>query len=148
MTSMETYILFAVAGTTYAAPSARVRHIEMVDEVTAVPNAPPHVEGVVFSRGQVVPVINLRVRFGFERSRRDIRARLLVVESGGRSVGLLADEAREFIAIPDSAIQPPNTSMTGLSGTCIKGIATLGDRIVLTLDVDDVIGAAAPGAAA
>ena len=74
----------------------------MVEQVTPVPNAPPFVEGVVFSRGQVVPVINLRVRFGFERNGRDLRTRLLVVEAGGRDVGLLADEAREFVTIADA----------------------------------------------
>jgi purine-binding chemotaxis protein CheW len=136
-----TYILFIVAGTTYAAASDRVRHIEMVEEVTPVPNAPPHVEGVVFSRGQVVPVVNLRVRFGFERTTRDVRARLLVVESSGRTVGLLADEAREFVTIPADAIRPPGTSISGLTGNYIGGIATLGERIVLVLDVDDVIDA-------
>jgi chemotaxis signal transduction protein len=108
--------------------------------VTAVPNAAPHVEGVVFSRGQVVPVVNLRVRFGFERGERDIRSRLLVVDAGGRTVGLLADEAREFITIPETAVQPPATSISGLSGNYIQGVATIGDRIVLILDVDDVIG--------
>jgi len=136
-----TYILFIVAGTTYAAASARVRHIEMVDEVTPVPNAPAHVEGVVFSRGQVVPVVNLRVRFGFDRAARDVRARLLVVESSGRMVGLLADEAREFVTIPADAIRPPGTSISGLTGNYIGGIATLGERIVLVLDVDDVVDA-------
>ena len=136
-----TYILFMVAGTTYAAASDRVRHIEMVEEVTPVPNAPPHVEGVVFSRGQVVPVVNLRVRFGFERTTRDVRARLLVVESSGRMVGLLADEAREFVTIAADAIRPPGTSISGLTGNYIGGIATLGERIVLVLDVDDVIDA-------
>ncbi len=138
----RTFILFGVAGTTYAARSRQVRHIEMIDEVTGVPNAPPHVEGVVFSRGQVVPVVNLRVRFGFERAARDIRARLLVVEAGGRMVGLLADEAREFITIPENAVQPPSASISGLSGNYIEGIATIGDRIVLLLDLDDVIGTA------
>ena len=86
----QTYILFSVAGTTYAVQSYQVRHMEMVEHVTPVPNAPPSVEGVVFSRGQVVPVINLRVRFGFERAQRDLRTRLLVVESGrpaGRPAG-------------------------------------------------------------
>lgn len=135
----RTYILFAVAGTTYAAPSRRVRHIEMVDEVTLVPNAPAHVEGVVFSRGQVVPVVNLRARFGFDRVARDLRSRLLVVESAGRMVGLLADEAREFVTIPETAVQPPNASITGLSGNYIEGIATIEDRLVLILDVDTVI---------
>ncbi len=141
-TDARTYILFAVAGTTYAAPSRLVRHVEMIDEVTGVPNAPPHVEGVVFSRGQVVPVINLRVRFGFERAARDIRARLLVVEAGSRTVGLLADEAREFVTIPENAVQAPNASITGLTGNYIEGIATLGERLVLLLDLDDVIGTA------
>src|SRR6188472_120349 len=100
---MGTYVLFTVAGTTYALPSEQVRHMEMVEQVTPVPNAPPFVEGVVFSRGQVVPVVNLRVRFGFERAARDLRTRLLVVEAAGRMVGLMADEAREFITIPETA---------------------------------------------
>jgi len=143
----RTFILFNVAGTTYAAPSRQVRHIEMIDEITPVPNAAAHIEGVVFSRGQVVPVVNLRVRFGFERAERDIRSRLLVVEAGGRTVGLLADEAREFVTIPEAAVHPPNASLSGVSGNYIEGIATLADRIVLLLDVQDVIGVAPPAAA-
>lgn len=143
----RTYILFTVAGTTYAAPSRQVRHIEMVDDVTPVPNAPPYIEGVVFSRGQVVPVVNLRIRFGFEAAPRDLRTRLLVVEAAGRTVGLLADDAREFITIPESIVQPPNASLSSVSGSYIEGIATLGDRIVLVLDVQDVIGVAPPAAA-
>ena len=143
----RTYILFTVAGTTYAAPSRQVRHIEMIEDVTVVPNAPPYIEGVVFSRGQVVPVVNLRVRFGFERTPRDIRSRLLVVEAGGRMVGLMADDAREFVNIPADAVQPPSAAISGLSGNYIEGIATLGDRIVLVLDVQDVIGVAPTAAA-
>ena len=72
-----------------------------------MPNAPQFVEGVVFSRGQVVPVINLRARFGFERAAVNQRTRLLVVKHGARSIGLMADEASEFITISDASIQPP-----------------------------------------
>jgi purine-binding chemotaxis protein CheW len=143
----RTFILFSVAGTTYAAPSRQVRHVEMIEEITAVPNAPSHIEGVVFSRGQVVPVVNLRVRFGFDRAPRDLRTRLLVVEAAGRQVGLLADDAREFMTIPETAVQPPTTAISGLSGNYIEGIATVGDRIVLLLDLQDVIGSAPPTAA-
>src|SRR4030095_15460886 len=103
-----TYILFTVAETTYAVLSDQVRHMEMVEQITPVPNAPPFVEGVVFSRGQVVPVINLRARFGFERAPIGWRTRLLVVQHGSRRVGLMADDAREFIAIAESAIHPPH----------------------------------------
>lgn len=143
----QTYVLFNVAGTTYAIPSGHVRHMEMVEQVTPVPNAPPFVEGVVFSRGQVVPVLNLRVRFGFERAPRDLRTRLIVVESSGRIIGLLADAAREFVVIPDASIQPPNDAIGGLSGNYIDGIATLGERIVLMLKLTHVIDAV-PGVAA
>lgn len=133
------YILFVVAGTTYAVPSQQVLHIEMVEQITPVPNAQPFVEGVVFSRGQVVPVINLRVRFGFERAARDLRARLLVVQSEARRVGLLVDEAREFIGIAPDAIHPPPETVGGLSGDYLAGMTTLGERIVVMLNVREVL---------
>ena len=135
----RTYILFAVAGTTYAVRSDRVQHMEMVDHVTPVPNALAFVEGVVFSRGQVVPVINLRARFGFDRIGVDLRTRLLVVQNEGRQVALMADEAREFLAIPDASIHPPNEAIGGLSGNYLEGIATLGERLVLLLNVREVV---------
>jgi purine-binding chemotaxis protein CheW len=138
---MRPYILFSVAGTTYGVESQLVRHIEMIEQVTPVPNAPGFIEGVVFSRGQVVPVLNLRVRFGFDRVERDLRARLLVVEVGGRLLGLLADDAREFVSVPDASIHPPSDAITGLSGNYIDGVATLGDRIVLVLNLDHVVDA-------
>ena len=101
---LGSYILFTVAGTTYALPSGEVRHMEMVEDVTRVPNAPGFIDGVVFSRGQVVPVVNLRARFGFERAPVDLRSRLIVVHSAGRLIGLVADAAREFVAIPPDSI--------------------------------------------
>ena len=62
----DNYILFSVASTTYGLSSHDVAHVELVEAVTRVPNAPPYVDGVVFSRGAVVPALNLRARFGFE----------------------------------------------------------------------------------
>ena len=137
--AVQSYILFGVAGTTYALRSQQVLHIEMIDHVTPVPNAPVFVEGVVFSRGQVVPVINLRARFGFERAAITLRSRLLVVQHEGRRVGLLADESREFIRISETAIRPPQEAIGGLSGNYLEGVATLGERIVLVLSVRELV---------
>ena len=134
-----TYILFGVAGTAYAVPSHRVEHMEMVEQITPVPNSPHSVEGVVFSRGHVVPVINLRARFGFERTALSPRTRLLVVQHGSRRVGLLADEAREFVTIPEASIQPPGEAIGNLSGSYLDGVATLGTRIVLVLNIGEVV---------
>ena len=138
------YILFSVAGTAYALPSNQVAHVEMVEEITRVPNAAPFVDGVVFSRGQVVPAVNMRVRFGFERAPRDLRARLLVVQAAGRSVGLLVDACREFLTIPSSAIQPPGDGLTGVGARYISGIATLNDRLIVILDLDSLLDSAEP----
>lgn len=135
----ETFILFTVAGTTYALRSAEVAHVEMIERVTAVPNAAAFVDGVVFSRGQVVPALNLRARFGFERVPYDVATRLVVAQSGGRSIGLIADAAREFVTFDPALIQPPGSALTGLSGRYVEGIANLGDRLILVLDLSQVL---------
>ena len=144
---VQPYILFIVAGTTYAVRSHDVLHMEMIDQVTPVPNVPGFVEGVVFSRGQVVPVINLRARFGFERAGFDLRTRLVVVQHGDRRIGLLADDAREFTTIADAAIHPPNEAIRGLNGSYLGGVATIGDRIVLVLNIPAVVDVASVAAA-
>jgi purine-binding chemotaxis protein CheW len=135
----ETFILFALAGTTYAIRTRDVQHMEMIDEVTPVPNAAPFVDGVVFSRGQVVPVLNLRTRFGFEKAPYDLRTRLLVVQAAGRVAGLVVDSAREFATIDTESIRPPHDAIGALSGRYLEGIVTLGDRIVLALDVGEIL---------
>jgi purine-binding chemotaxis protein CheW len=135
------YIIFSVAGTAYALPTEQIAHVEMVNDVTRVPNAPRFVDGVVFSRGEVVPAVSLRARFGFERAPHDVRTRLLVVRSGERKVGLIVDSAREFLAIGDSAIKPPGESIAGLSGEYVRGIATVGDRMIVVLDLDAILNA-------
>ena len=135
----ETFILFNVFDTTYAVRSRDVAHVEMVEQVTAVPNAAHFVDGVVFSRGQVVPALNLRARFGFEKAPYDIRTRLLVVNADGRSVGLIVDAAREFASIDDAAIHPPGSAITGASGRYLEGVANLGERLVLILDLGEVL---------
>jgi purine-binding chemotaxis protein CheW len=135
----ETFILFAVAGTTYGLRSRDVAHVEMIEQVTAVPNAAPAVDGVVFSRGQVVPALNLRARFGFERAPYGVATRLVVVQSGGRSVGLVVDAAREFASFDSSLIQPAGSSLTGLSGRYLEGIANVEGRLILVLDLAEVL---------
>ena len=135
----DAYIVFSVAETFYALRSADVQHVDMIEQVTRVPNAAPFVDGVVFSRGQVVPVVNLRVRFGFERAPYDLRTRLIVVQSAGRVIGLVVDSAREFVNIPPTAIQPPHEALAGMSGRYVEGVASVGERLILTLDLSRIL---------
>jgi len=135
----ENYILFKLMGTTYGIKSNDVQQMEMIEHITPVPNAPAFVEGLVFLRGQVIPAINLRLRFGFERVDYDIKTRLIVVQKGTRRVGLIVDNAREFVAIPKDVITPPPEAISGLSGEYLEGVATLGDRLVLILNIEEVL---------
>jgi purine-binding chemotaxis protein CheW len=143
----DTFILFKVSGTTYAASSAHVRQIEMIDHITPLPNSAEYVEGVVFTRGEVIPAVNLRLRFGFPREAHSVRSRLIVISHSGRQVGLIVDSAREFMAISPDTIQPPPDSVAGLSGRYLKGIVTIEDRIILVLDLEEVVNFAPDGGA-
>lgn len=148
----DSYILFGLAGTTYAVQSQFVQQLEMVEQITPIPQAQSFVEGVVFLRGQVIPALNLRVRFGFEKIPYDLSTRLLVINTGGRTLGLIVDTAREFVRIPADSISPPNEAIAGLSGQYLEGIATLevqdrqgtvNTRIVLILRLEEVMNSAA-----
>jgi purine-binding chemotaxis protein CheW len=137
--SGKPFIFFELAETNYAIPTDAVQQMEMVEHITPVPNAPPFVDGVVFARGQVVPVVNLRARFGFPRIACDSQTRLVVVAWQGRTVGLLVDSAREFIVLDNEVIKPPPEAVTGLSGKYLAGIAAVGERVVLILEVGEVL---------
>lgn len=113
--------------------------MEMLEQITPVPNARHFMDGVVFSRGQVIPAVNLRVRFGFAREPHTLRTRLLVVQSGERAVGLIVDSASEFRTISEKTIQPPDAAVNGSSGKFLSGIANLNDRLVLILDLQSTL---------
>jgi purine-binding chemotaxis protein CheW len=136
----DSYIVFEVANTSYAVHSRTVQQIEMVEHITPLPNAPNFVDGVVFTRGQVIPALNLRARFGFERVPNTNRTRLIVVNSGDRMVALIVDTAREFMTISENAILPPAESLASMSEQYLKGTVTIDDRIILIVNLEKVIG--------
>ena len=143
MATAAPYVLFRLAGTSYALPSDAVQRLEMVEHVTPVPNAPPFVDGVVFSRGRVVPAVNLRRRLGLDRAPYDAQTRLIIVAHADRAVGLIVDSAREFVSIPADAVQPPPDALGGTSGNYLAGIATVNDTVILIVDVAEVLNQAA-----
>ena len=87
----------------------------------------------------VTPALNLRVRFGFPKIPIDLRSRLVVINPGGRLVGLVVDTAREFVFLPDTSIEVPPEGITKLSGKYLDGIATIKERLVLILNIEQVI---------
>jgi purine-binding chemotaxis protein CheW len=135
----DSYVLLELDGTTYALRSADVQQLEMVEHITPVPNAAAAVEGIVFSRGQVIPAVSMRARFGLPKVEYDLRSRLIVVRAGDRNIGLIVDSAREFKRIPAEAIKPPPETLSGTTGQYLEGIASIDERLILVLKLDEVI---------
>lgn len=136
---MKRYIVFEVGGSAYGIESDQVRHIEMMEHVTVVPNANPAIDGVVFSRGQLIPALNLRTRFGLPRAAQSLRTRLVFTQIQDRVVALIVDSAREFIAIDEKSIQPIEETLTGIDGNYLKAVAKVGERLILLVDLGAIL---------
>ena len=133
------YVLFTLAGGTYALASDTVLHLALPGEVTPVPHAPPWVEGVASIRGRVTPVVDLRVRLGFAPSPSDRRSRLIVVAIAGREVALRVDEAREFTRLAEDAIAPLQGLSSEIGGEYVRGTTQIGERVVMVLQADRLL---------
>lgn len=136
---LDSYIIFQLAGNNYGVLSSEVRHVEMLEHITPLPNATASIEGVVFSRGRVIPAMDLRRRFGLPAEPRTVRTRLLFIEVRGRLVALIVDSAREFTRIPTEAMRPIQETLVGAAANYVKAVAQLGDRLVLILDPPAVL---------
>jgi purine-binding chemotaxis protein CheW len=132
---LEPFILFQVAEADYAVRSDQVQQIEMVEKVTHVPNAPHFVDGVVYLRNQVVPVVNLRARFGFPKVSYDLRSRLVVVRLERRVVGLAVDSAREFIKLDTETMLPPPEGLQGPNLDYLEGVISTQERLLLVVNL-------------
>jgi purine-binding chemotaxis protein CheW len=139
MISTDTYIIFELEGAAYAVRSEDVQHVDMIEYITPVPNTVSSVDGVVFSRGQVIPALNLRVRFGLPRKAHTQRSRLIFLKVHDRLVALIVDAAREFRRIPPESIRPIQQTLHGVAGNFVRGVASVKDKMVLLLDVGAVL---------
>jgi len=115
-----------------------VREINRMMEITRVPHAPECVEGVINLRGQVIPVVDLRKRFGLEAIERDKSARIVVVELGEKVVGFLVDSVSEVLRVPRSVVEPPPV-VGGSDREYIEAVVKLDDRLLILLDLQKLL---------
>ncbi|MCA1663048.1 MAG: chemotaxis protein CheW [Myxococcales bacterium] len=134
------HVVFKVAGTEYAMPAAEVLQMESYSGATAIPGAAAHVAGIVQVRGKVVPVIDLRARFGMAGGERTLDSRLIIGNDGGRSVALLVDSAREVVKLEEEQVEPPPPMVADEAHGFVRAVARLGDRLLMLIDFKRVIG--------
>ena len=130
---------FRVGRETYGVPITSLHEIVRVPEITAVPDAPDYMEGVINLRGKIVSVIDLRKRLGEKKVSASGRSRILVVEHKGRLCGLIVDSASEVIKIPVSDIEPPPTVFQEGALQCVTGMGKFQGRLIVLLDTNKLL---------
>jgi purine-binding chemotaxis protein CheW len=138
---MKKHVIFTLANEHYGVGIAVVDSIIKLQAITAVPRAPNFVEGVTNLRGKVLPVIDLRKRFGLPAEESTKEARIVVTEMDGSTVGMLVDTVSEVLDVADEAIEPPSPIVTTVDSGFITGIAKVDDRLVILLDLEKVLSA-------
>lgn len=134
------HVLFKVDGAEYVLAASDVLQMESFTTATRVPGTPAYVAGLVQIRGRVVPVVNLRARFGLPHVEPSLDTRVVVVQQGARIVGLLVDSAREVLSIPPEAFRPPPEVVAEQASGFVKAVAQVGGRLVMLIDEGRVIG--------
>ena len=132
-------VVFDLASELYGVDIGDVREIIRMQNVTRVPGTPAYMEGVINLRGKVVPVVDLRTRLGLKVHPQTNESRIVVVDIGGKDVGVIVDGVTEVLRIPLSSIEPPSQMIASSESTYIRGIAKLNDKLVILLDLDKVL---------
>ena len=140
------YLTFVLAGEEYGLEILRVREIIGYMDITAVPQTPDYVKGVINLRGQVIPVVDLRTKFGMETAEQTEETCIIVVEisQGGHSIstGIVVDRVSEVLDIAGGDIEdPPNFGNT-VDTEFILGMGKIGDSVKILLDIDKVLAGA------
>ena len=139
-TSRELHIVgFQVGRETYGVSITSLHEIVRVPEITAVPDAPDYMEGVINLRGKIVSVIDLRKRLGEKKVSFGRRNRILVVDHNGRLSGLIVDSASEVLKIPASDVEPSPTALQDGGLNCVTGLAKYKGRLIVLLDMTKLL---------
>jgi purine-binding chemotaxis protein CheW len=134
------HVICKVADADYAVAADQVDQMESYEGATPVPGAPPYVAGLVQIRQRIIPVLDLRARFGLPDTERTLGCRVLVMRQGERTFGVVVDSAREVCDIAPDQIRPPPDVIATQSAGFVKSVAQLQNRIVLLLDFAKVAG--------
>lgn len=134
----EQLVVFQLSGETYGIEIANVHEIIRMQDITDIPRTPDFVEGVINLRGRIIPVIDLRKRFGLEVSEYTQASRIIVVEVEGVTVGMIVDSVSEVLRLPTNNIEPP-PAMVSVDAAYLRGVGKLDEQLIILLDLNKVL---------
>ncbi|MFJ8068723.1 chemotaxis protein CheW [Peribacillus sp. NPDC096447] len=132
-------IVFQIKDKEYAIPVDKVSGIEKILHITRVPKAVKFVKGVINLRGVITPIIDLRVRFGFEEVEYDESTRIIIVILDDMEVGLIVDSANDVLDIPVDSIEPQPEVVGHLASEYISGVAKIEKRLLVLINLEKAL---------
>ncbi len=141
------YLTFTLSDEVYGIDILKIKEIIGMMDITSIPQTPDYVKGVINLRGKVIPVVDLRLKFGMPAKEYDARTCIIVVEvSGGKEgslqMGIVVDSVREVVNLKADQMEPPPTFGSRLETDFIMSMAKMDKMVIILLDIDRVMGAA------
>ena len=136
---LRQFISFSVGDEEYGLELLRVKEVIRIREITWLPKAPSFVKGIINLRGDVIPIIDLRDKFGLEAKEATANTRVIVVEVDGKLMGMIVDSASQVVRIPADQIDPPPPVLGGFSQEFITGVGKMEDKLIILLNSDAIL---------
>jgi len=132
-------VSFMLEDVEYGIDILKVHEIIRVPDVTRLPNTPFFIKGVINLRGSVIPVVDMRERFGLPAAEATDQTRIIVIEIGEKLVGLCVDNVYQVVRLPLRNIDPPSELIEGISEEFIKGVGRMQKRLIVILGLDNIL---------
>ena len=131
-------VSFRLGQEEYATEITKVREIILMGDITQIPETPVYVKGLINLRSTVIPVIDLRQRFGMPEAELTDESRIMVLSVGDTTIGIIVDAVSEVLRISHDHISPPPPTVAGLEREYLTGLVKLDDRLLILLDIDRI----------
>ena len=132
-------VVFSVENETFGVEILEVQEIIRMRDITWLPNTPDFVKGAINLRGNIIPVIDLREKFGLPPKPYTKFTRIIIVQVEDKLIGMIVDDVSEVVEVPEAEIEPPPEMVTGRSSEYIRGVAKVGDRLIIILELANIL---------
>jgi purine-binding chemotaxis protein CheW len=132
-------VSFHLAEEEYGIEITKVQEIILIGEITRMPQTPDYIKGLINLRSTVIPIVDLRLRFGMPPQEATDETRIMVVNVAGKTIGIVVDGVSKVLRISDEQIAPPPPTVAGLGKDYLTGLVKLDSRLLIMLDIDKIL---------
>jgi purine-binding chemotaxis protein CheW len=131
---------FRLGGEEYAISILKVQEIRGYDAVTRIASAPAYLKGVINLRGSIVPIVDMRIKFNVGQATYDAFTVVIILNINGHTIGMVVDSVSDVVTLTPDQIKPAPDLGASVSSDYLQGLGTVGERMLILLDIDRLLG--------